>query len=153
MSPKIEKRLLQSVLGIACLVPIGGGLMGILFGPAWLRGATPIATDVDSHFRFLSGIFLAIGLSIALCIRDIEEQGTRFTTLGSLIVIGGLARLLSMIGTGVPSQWHLAGLGMELVGMPILIAWQMRVDRRFRSKRIPRGEAKHPLLGKKKAAG
>ncbi len=152
MSPEFEKRLLQLVLGAGCLVPIGVGLLGIVLGPALLKGAVPLATDVDSHFRFLSGVFLGIGISIALCIRDIEEQGGRFTTLGSLIVMGGLARLLSMLATGVPSKWHLVGLGMELVGVPLLIAWQMRIDRRFRSKKLPRGEAKHPLLGKRKAA-
>jgi hypothetical protein len=133
-------------------VPIGVGIFGIILGPEWLRGATPLATDVDSHFRFLSGLFLAVGVSIALCIRDIEEQGVRFSTLGSLIVIGGLARLLSMLGTGIPSKWHLIGLAAELVVMPLLIAWQMRLDRRFRAKKSPRGEEKHPLLGKKRAA-
>jgi hypothetical protein len=151
MTPQLEKRLLQIVVGIACLVPIAAGGVGIALGPEWLGAPYPAAVDLDSHFRYLSGILLAIGFAFAGCIPDIEEKGLPFRMLGLLVVAGGLARLISMIASGLPSGPHLFGLGMELIVVPLLITWQARVDARFAAISPRRGEAPHPLLGRKRA--
>jgi hypothetical protein len=120
----LEKRLLQAVAGIACLVPLSAGLWGVLFGPQWLRGVDTVPVDLDSHFRYVSGIFFAVGIGFFTCLRTIEARGDRFWLLGSLVVAGGLARLFSLLTIGQPSGGHIFGLVMELGVVPCLMAWQ-----------------------------
>lgn len=152
MKPQTEKRLLQAVIAIACLVPINAGGTGVIRGALWFKGIEVAPVDMDSHLRYLSGILLCMGFAFASCVPDIEAKGERFRLLGVLVVVGGLARLLSMVMVGVPSDGHVFGLGMELIVVPLLLAWQWRIDQRFRAIVLPRGEAPHPLLGKKRAS-
>ena len=128
MPLRTERRLLQIAVAIACLVPLSTGGRSVLFGPGFLRGVGEASIDLDSHFRYVSGIFLGLGIAFATCIPAIERQGTRFRLLGAMVVCGGLARLLSLLTVGVPSQGHVFGLAMELGVVPLLVAWQWRVE-------------------------
>jgi hypothetical protein len=64
----MQRRLLQVTIGILALVPIGAGLAGVLLGPGFLATSSPWSNDLDSHVRFLSGVFLALGLAWWTCI-------------------------------------------------------------------------------------
>jgi len=131
-----ERRLLQLAAGLACLVPLAAGTAGVLSGPGFVfRGAA--TTDLDSHFRYLSGIFLGAGVAFASCVPRIERRGARFRLLGALVVAGGLARLLSLADVGAPSIGHRFGLVMELGVVPLLLLWQARVGRRYRTPDTP----------------
>ena len=121
-----ERKALQAVVAIACLIPILTGLDGVLRGAAMFKLAT-IPPDLDSHYRYLSGIFLMLGLAFASTIPAIETKGARFRLLGTMVVTGGLARGLSWAAVGAPSVGHQLGLGMELVVVPLLMLWQARV--------------------------
>ena len=87
---------------------------------------------MESHFRYLSGLFLGMGIGFASCVPGIERKGGRFRLLGMMVVLGGLARLLSLFTTGAPSVGHQVGLCIELIVVPLLLAWQARVARRHR---------------------
>ena len=128
----IEKRLLQTIVALACIVPLVTGASGIVSGPDWLRGVGPVPVDLDSHFRYMSGIFFGVGLAFCSCVLDIEGKSGRFLMLGGFVVIGGLARLWSLLSVGVPSQGHILGLCMELGVVPCLMAWQAGFARRSR---------------------
>jgi hypothetical protein len=128
VSPGAERRLLQCAAALASLVPITFGIIGVLRGAAWLAQA-PVPADLDSHFRYLSGIFLILGVGFASCIPAIERSGARFRLLGAMVVAGGLARALSLLVAGPPSAGHIAGLTMELLVVPLLLIWQARVAR------------------------
>ena len=65
----------------------------------------------------------------------IERKGPRFRLLGGLIVIGGLARGVSLLAVGVPSFGHLLGLGMETIVVPLLMLWQWNLARRMNAYR------------------
>lgn len=123
-----ERRILQAAVTIACLVPILTGLDGVLRGVGMFRNITPSAS-LDSHFRYLSGIFLMLGLAFASTIPAIERDGPRFRLLGAMVVTGGLARALSWAMVGMPGPGHRLGLVMELVVVPLLMLWQARVAR------------------------
>ena len=124
-----EKRLLQAVVAIACLVPLLTGGQSILLGPAMFGHPPVIPTDLDSHFRYVSGIFFALGIAFTTCVPAIERKGERFRLLGAMVVCGGLARLFSLATVGVSSRGHLFGLCMELGVVPLLMLWQWRVER------------------------
>lgn len=132
MTPERERRLLQSAVAIACLSPLVFGLKGAIEGPAMLAGVDPgrSAPDLLSHYRYLSGLFLGLGLVLLSCVPNIEARTARFRWAAGAIVCGGLARLLGMALGDAPSAAHQVALGAELVLMPLLVLWQTRVARR-----------------------
>jgi hypothetical protein len=131
MNATTERRLLQAAILAASLVPIAAGTTGILEGPAMLRGVDgPQPTDLDSHYRYLSGLLLGIGVGFIACVPRIESRGAVFRALGLAVVIGGGARLLSLLEYGAPGPGHLFGLIMELGAVPLLLIWQRGVEKR-----------------------
>jgi len=128
-TPDREKRFLQQAVAVAGLVPVGTGLFGVLFGPSITGDETSVSAD--SHFRYLSGLLLGVGLCFWSCIPNIEEKTTFFRFLTLVVVIGGLSRFLGLYLTGVPSLAMLGGLFMELVVTPALCLWQTRVANRY----------------------
>jgi hypothetical protein len=123
---------LQIVVGVLAATPVLVGIEGILCGPEFLHAAAPWPVDLDSHFRFLSGCFLAIGIAWYSCIPGIETKTERFALLAACTFAGGLARLVSLLGVGVPSWGHVAGLCVELLAVPSLVWWQRRVANKAR---------------------
>ncbi len=124
-----ERKLLQQSVAIAAVVPVAAGLYGVLFGQALTGDAVSISAE--SHFRFLSGLLLGIGLCFWSTLTAIEARTNRFRLLTLLIVIGGLARLVGLGLTGLPSLFMIGGLIMELIVTPVLCLWQTRVANRY----------------------
>ncbi|HEX8571315.1 MAG TPA: DUF4345 domain-containing protein [Allosphingosinicella sp.] len=124
----MEKRLLQLVVGLGCLVPLFAGGVGIMHGPEMLSGVGDSSpADLDSHFRYLSGLLFAVGIAFASCIPGIERNTARFRLLALLVFVGGLGRLHSLASIGTPGAGHLFGLAMELGAVPLLVLWQARI--------------------------
>lgn len=124
----LERRALQVAVALGCLVPIGGGARGMWLGPQMAGVAGP--ADLDSHFRYLSGLLLGIGLAYLTAIPRIEQHGLRFRILTAIVVVGGLGRLASLVAVGTPSLSMTAALAMELIVTPALALWQHRIARR-----------------------
>jgi hypothetical protein len=123
------KRALQIAIALGCLVPIGAGAAGVLLGPRMLGAGIAGSGDLDSHFRYLSGLLLGIGLAYASTIPRVETHGGRFRLLTCIVLTGGLARLLSVLEVGPPSRIMAAALVMELLVTPALWLWQWQVAR------------------------
>ncbi|MBF9232342.1 DUF4345 domain-containing protein [Microvirga alba] len=124
-----ERKVLQQTVAVLAILPVAVGLYGVLFGQA-LTGDT-VSISADSHFRFLSGLLLGIGLCFWSTVPGIELKTNRFRILTLLVVIGGLGRLTGLAFTGVPSLFMIGGLALELVVTPVLCFWQMRVANRY----------------------
>ncbi|AWN38056.1 DUF4345 domain-containing protein [Methylobacterium radiodurans] len=126
-----ERQALQRVVAVGAVIPVTAGLYGVLFG---VNGLSPGVESVstDSHFRYLSGLLAGIGILFWTCVPGIEAKGRLFRFLTLVVVLGGLARLLGLYLTGIPSLTMLGALGMELVVTPLLCLWQMRVATRAR---------------------
>jgi len=120
------KRALQIVVAACSLVPISAGAAGIFLGPI-LVGSNG-APDLDSHFRYLSGLLLGIGLAYLLTLRNIERRRAQYLLLGGVVVVGGIGRLISLLATGTPSTVMLLALAMELLVTPALTLWQLRIS-------------------------
>ena len=116
----LQRRALQISIAIAALVPVVGGLWGVVHGASG-------DTWADNHHRYLSGILLAIGLAYWSTVPRIEAMGARLRLLTTLVVIGGGARLVGIaLGDGATTEVVLA-LAMELGAAPLICLWQMRV--------------------------
>jgi hypothetical protein len=127
-SLETERRLLQAAVALGCLVPLLAGAVGMIEGPGFLKGVGDSSpTDLDSHFRYLSGLLLAIGIAFASCIPGIERKTSRIRLLALIVFVGGLGRLYALARTGVPGMGHVFGLAMELGTVPLLALWQARV--------------------------
>jgi hypothetical protein len=122
-----ERRLLQISVAIGGLVPVGGGLYGVIWGPAGL--GQPAFGALDSHFRYLSGLLAAIGVAFWSAIPAIEKEGAKFALLTMIVVAGGAARALGMLIMGPPGPVMSAAIVMELVVTPLLYLWQARIQR------------------------
>ena len=133
MTRETERRLLQAAVALGCLSPLWFGLRGVIAGPAMLAGVEPgqVPPDLLSHYRYLSGLFVGLGLVLLTCLPAIERQTMRFRCVGAAIVLGGLARALGLALGDAPSVGHLIALGAELGVVPLLMLWQARVARRF----------------------
>ena len=117
-----KKRPLQILVTLAGLVPISAGLLGVSTGAAFFHLAGDAAGK--SHGAYLSGLLLGLGLGFWTCVPSIEKQGPRFALLCAIVIIGGLARLSSLIllGAGGLPVWF--ALAMELLVTPGLYIWQ-----------------------------
>jgi hypothetical protein len=131
VSPATEKRMLQGVMAVTLLLPLSAALAGVIRGPVFLGHPRVVPTDLDSHFRYVSGLFLGMLLLFASCIPGVERRGGRMRMLAMMVMLGGAFRLWSLVAVGMPSLGHRIGLGIELVEMPLLLWWQARIARRF----------------------
>jgi len=122
-----ERRALQVAVAIGSLVPISAGAAGVLLGPAMMGPGAAGSADLESHFRYLSGLLLAIGIGYVSTIPRIETHGRRFRLLTGVVVVGGAGRLLSALTMWPPTPVMLGALVMELIVTPSLAAWQYRV--------------------------
>ncbi len=130
MTPEREKRGLQVAVGTASLVPILAGGWAVWRGATMLGGGN---TDLDSHFRYLSGLLLGIGLTFVSTIPRIETRASTIRLLTFIVVAGGLARAVGFFHA-VPSQAMIGALVMELAVTPLLCLWQTRLAHRFATR-------------------
>jgi hypothetical protein len=124
---RIERRALQLAVLIASIVPVAAGAAGVLDGPRMLHGTGLGTPDLESHFRYLSGLLLGIGFAFIATVPSIERQSRLFATLSVIVVVGGLARLSSAVLHGTPGTAHQLALVMELGVVPALLLWQRRI--------------------------
>lgn len=117
-----EKLRLQIAVAVAAGVPVGAGLWGVLAG----LGAA--GTFADSHYRYLSGLLVGVGFAFWAMVPSLEKRRWSFRMLGGIVVLGGMARLGTVIASG-GSQATWAALCMELIVTPILVLWRERVER------------------------
>lgn len=125
-------------------VPVFAGLAGILLGPRIAGSVLPAGmvwdAALDSHFRYLSGLLLGIGLGFWSTIPALPARTARFRLLSAIVVLGGLARLAALPGQGWPGGPMAAALVMELVVTPLLCLWQWRLAGRELARRKPEPE-------------
>jgi hypothetical protein len=126
-APRMEKRLLQIAVAAAALVPVAAGVAGAIWGPVIAGSFTGAA--LDSHFRYLSGVLLGVGLAYWSLIPAIEREGSRLFMLTLIVVIGGFCRAIGALIHGLPGPAMSAALVMELVVAPGVYLWQTRIAR------------------------
>lgn len=133
MTPLTEKRLLQAAIVLGGAFSLFVALASAFKGVAFLSRDAVVNVNLDSHFRYLSGIFLGTLIAMYSCVPNVEHAGPRLRLIGGLIICGGLARLLGVVAFGLPGMGHRYGLVMELIVTPLILLWQLRVARRFAS--------------------
>lgn len=138
MTVLFEKRLLQAAIAIGGAFSLFVAASSVTQGLAAITRDGPPHLGLDSHFRYLSGIFLGALIAMYSCIPDVERKGARLRLIGGLIICGGLARLIGVLAMGLPGWGHRYGLVMELIVAPLILLWHARVARRMGVGDMPR---------------
>ena len=129
-----SRRYLQRVTACLAFIPLATGALGLLGlrDPLYVAFGVVDNPVLDSNLRFFSGFWLAAGLAMLWTVPRIEREGALFRALWAMIFVGGLGRVLSLVLAGVPKVPLPAVVGvvaLELVGAPLFVLWQLRVER------------------------
>ena len=120
---------LLATIGVLGAVPFATGLLGILRGPAGAPGGAATTPSVDSEYRFVNVFWAAAGPALWWSLAQPEERAGTTRVLLGLAAAGGLPRLLSVRRTGWPHPVFRGTLVLELVVVPLVLAWHVRVIR------------------------
>ena len=121
----MERRLLQVAIALGGLVAVGAGVVGGLHGTLMLGDWGDL--NLDSHFRYLSGLLLGLGVAYWSTIPDIERHEARLGLITLIVVTGGFFRAFGLLASGSPDWPMRTALVLELVGAPLLYLWQRRI--------------------------
>jgi hypothetical protein len=93
-----------------------------------LHGVGSASPDLESHFRYLSGLLLGIGLAFVACVADLDRRAGLYRALSLIVIVGGLGRLLGAVETGNPTEANRLAFVMELVVVPLLLIWHVKIE-------------------------
>jgi hypothetical protein len=122
------KRGLQIALAVLSFIPLTFGALGLVYGVGRFIPTDANVAPLDSQYRFLSAVYVGLGLLIWRVIPSIEKHGWIISTIVAAIFLGGLSRLYSAHLFGVAPPAMIAATALEL-GSPLLILWQRAVAR------------------------
>ncbi|MCU1645922.1 MAG: putative rane protein [Nocardia sp.] len=105
-------RIWLAIFGVAC---VGIAVAHLLFGSSTIIGGGTVNATIDSDMRFYAVLFLAYGLAVLWCVRDIETKALPINLLSLIFFAGGLARALAWIATGQPNWFYVLMTPVELV--------------------------------------
>ncbi|WP_394693657.1 DUF4345 domain-containing protein [Hyphobacterium sp.] len=125
------KRGLQIFLAVFSLAPLYFGVTGVLFGAAGHMSAEAVTPDLDSQFRYLSGLYIGFAALIWWFIPNVDRHVWLFRLMTLAVFLGGLSRLYSYLTVGAPGPELVAGIAIE-IALPLIIIWQTAVARKAR---------------------
>lgn len=123
------KRGLQIILGILSLIPFIVAILGLTSGLGRWLPAEAITPEFDSHYRYITGFYISLGVMAWWIIPNIEKHKTVLRVLAGAIFTGGVGRMISLWQVGTPSPLTLVFTGIELC-FPLLLIWQAKLSRR-----------------------
>lgn len=109
------RKTLQILLGLFGAVVIVIALAHVVLGPAAIPGSIPVNATMDSEDRFYATLFLAYGVALLWCVRDVERKAAVVYFLMLTFFAGGVARLISMLAVGLPNGFFIAATVIELL--------------------------------------
>lgn len=124
------RRGLQVVLALLGALAIALGLVTVTTGAAHMPDGGGVSASVDSELRFFAVWFVVAGV-LALRASASPEHATGLVrALCVALVLGGLARLWSIVTVGTPHPIFVANMAAEFLIPGVLLPWQSVVARR-----------------------
>jgi Domain of unknown function (DUF4345) len=114
------RRIQQILFGVlAAILILRFGLPGLILGGQAVVEQTQVTPLLDSEFRFLSALALALAGILIWMIPRIEAKTPLVMIIALITLVGGLARVYSIFQLGMPPPKALIATGVELV-VPII---------------------------------
>jgi hypothetical protein len=125
----MSKRGLQILNGVLAAIPVVTGIVGMsgVSDPLYASPPLPQSILLDSNLRFLSGVWLGLGIAMYWTLPDIDKKRALFRALWGMIFVGGIGRLISMLVLTLPPAPFIGFTALEIVGAPIMVFWQARL--------------------------
>lgn len=108
-------------------VATGTGTSVVLRGIASVPGGGRVSASTDSVLRFYAVWWAALGPVMAHLATRPPRERQKLTAVAALIALGGLARLLAAVQSGLPHPLFRALTVAELTAPPLLMLWQRRL--------------------------
>ena len=114
--------MLLAVIGAVAVAGGGAGVvLGAITGPEEQR----IAVSTSSEYRFLSGVWLVLGLLLWWSLVRAASRAVVTRVVLVAAIGGGVGRLVSLLVDGWPGPFA-AALAVELLVLPVLLLWHLR---------------------------
>jgi hypothetical protein len=132
---RTERRAFHAVVGIVLLLPLVAGLVGAfggIGGMAWLFGVDDelvVPPVLRNNFRAISAAFASWFPLVLWSLAAPAERAAVFRVIVGFGFVAGLARLTGWWAEGNPGPIAAAIMGIELIGMPLLLLWHARLVR------------------------
>src|SRR5215470_15694753 len=107
--------LFTAMFGVVCA---GIALAHLAIGPHSIPGSIPVNATMDSEDRFYATLFLGFGLAAVWTSCDLRSRNHLFVALMAVFLVGGLARIVSLIMVGPPIAFFQVMTVLELVIPP-----------------------------------
>ena len=117
------KTTLRILMGLVALICFVGSLNLLIQGTqGYLPETLPPQLELDNIWRFVSGIYFALGFLIAWSTINIDKTGNLTYFVGLLVIFAGLGRLWSTIDVGSAGTYFDSMMYLEFVlGTGIII--------------------------------
>jgi hypothetical protein len=117
---------LQGIVAGLGAVAIATGLLALVGGANALPGEEAASATTESALRFYACFWIAYGV-VALRVAPHAVRETLIVRGIALVMfLGGIGRALAWIAEGQPHALFVVLMVVELVGAPLLIAWQAK---------------------------
>jgi hypothetical protein len=117
----MQRKILQWILRIGGGAAVAIALVHITLGPRAIPGSVPVNATMDSEDRFYATLFLAYGVALLWCVREVERKSQVVGFLAATLFAGGVARLISMVAVGLPNAFFMAMTALELLLPPVIL--------------------------------
>jgi hypothetical protein len=135
-------RVFLRAMYLLAAVPVLVGVTHVVLGPAsdvqlGARLPPAVLADavLDSQNRFYGMAFVGYGALVLLSLQDLDRYANVFRIVLGFIALGGVARLISVVQLGLPPLPVIALIGVELLGVPLILWWHARVLEQVRAAR------------------
>jgi hypothetical protein len=132
----MNKRSLQYTISLLGLIPVITAIIGLMGvnDPLYKAFGIPENVLLDSNLRFFNGLWLGLGLTLLWLVPRIDTETAVYRILWGMIFLGGIGRLLSMLFIGMPPIPFIAFTALEIIGAPIFVFWQNRIQKKHAMK-------------------
>ena len=125
----MNRRGLQVLTAVLAAIPVITGIIGMtgISDPLYSSITLPRSAVLDSNLRFLSGVWLGLGVALYWTVPNINKKTALFRAIWGTIFVGGIGRLTSMLMVGLPPAPFVGFTIVEIVVAPIMVLWQGRL--------------------------
>ncbi|MFG2906771.1 DUF4345 domain-containing protein [Kitasatospora sp. NPDC048286] len=119
-------RVLAWTMGVAC---VAIGFVHILLGNAAMPGIADAGPTAAGFGRFMGAVFAGYGAAWIQAARQAPVPARTVRWLAAVFLLGGLARVLSIVVDGRPHWFQLVLMALELGLAPVYL-WLADADER-----------------------